>query len=359
MLDQISATISKAFLEYTFFNNTIFKYLVALGVFLVSLLVLKIFKMIIIGRLHKLAEKTSTNIDDILIKTVDSIKWSFYFFISLFIAIQFIKLPDIINRIISYVIVIIVAYYIVKILQKFAEYGLDMVIEKKKKSEENFDSTLLNLSKTIIGVILWAVAIIMVLQNFGYNVTALLGGLGLGGLAIAFAIQNVLVDIFASFSIYLDKPFKIGDFIIIGNDMGTVKKIGIKSTRITTLQGEELVISNKELTTARVRNFKQMKERRIVFALGVTYQTKTDKVKKIPKLVENIFASIDGADLDRVHFKSFGPSSLDFEIVYFLKSNDYNEYMDTQQNLNLAIKDAFEKEGIEFAYPTQTIFVEK
>ena len=198
-------------LNTVFWNNTILEYLIALGVFVLSLIVLKIFKIVIISKLKKLAKKTNTNIDDILIKTVDSIKWSFYFFISIFIAIQFITLVEVINQAISFIIVIILTYYIVKIIQEFIEYGFDNVIKKKGK-EEDFDSSILNLSKKIIKVVLWAVAIIILLQNFGYNVSTLVGGLGLGGLAIAFAIQNILGDIFASFSIYLDKPFRIGDF---------------------------------------------------------------------------------------------------------------------------------------------------
>ena len=345
-------------LNTVFWNNTILEYLIALGVFVLSLIVLKIFKIVIISRLKRLAEKTNTNIDDILIKTIDSIKWSFYFLISIFIAIQFITLMRVIDQAISFIIIVILTYYIVKIIQEFIEYGFDNIIKKKEK-EEDFDSSILNLSKKIIKVVLWAVAIIILLQNFGYNVSTLVGGLGLGGLAIAFALQNILGDIFASFSIYLDKPFRIGDYIVIGSDSGIVKKIGIKSTRITTLQGEELVISNKELTGVRVRNFKQMERRRIFFTIGVIYNTPTTKMKKIPALIKKIFRKIDNADLDRVHFKKFNDSSLDFEIVYFLNSREYSDYMDTQQNINLAIKESFEKEKIEFAYPTQTIFLEK
>ena len=186
-----------------------------------------------------------------------------------------------------------------------------------------------------------------------------MAGLGIGGIAIAFALQNILSDIFASFSIYFDKPFKVDDFIIIGDDKGVVKKIGIKSTRIQTLQGEELVISNKELTESRVHNYKKMERRRIVFVFGVTYETPTEKVKKIPSIIKDIIEKTELADIDRVHFKEFADFSLNFEVVYYLKTSDYAEYMDTQQEINLAMKEHFEKEQIEFAYPTQTVFVHK
>ncbi|MBU3942732.1 mechanosensitive ion channel family protein [Patescibacteria group bacterium] len=355
----INSLLDLGILKISFWNNTVLEYLVALGVFFLSLVLLNVFKVSILKNIKHLTSKTKTNLDDILIKTIDSIKQSFYSFISFWIAIQFITLPEIINKIIFYAIIIVLAYYIVKTTQKFIEYGFENIIEKKTGTDENFDPSILNLSKAIIKSILWVVAFIVILQNFGYNVSTLVGGLGIGGLAIAFAIQNILGDIFSSFSIYLDKPFQIGDFIIIGTDMGVVEKIGIKSTRIKTLQGEELVVSNKELTGTRVRNFKKMEKRRIVFGFGITYETPTEKVKKIPELISNIFNKIDKADLDRAHFKAFAGSSLDFEVVYFLNSSDYNEYMDIQQKINIAIQEIFRKEKIDFAYPTQTIYVNK
>jgi len=183
--------------------------------------------------------------------------------------------------------------------------------------------------------------------------------LGIGGLAIAFALQNILEDMFSSFSIYFDRPFQIDDFIVIGDDMGIVKKIGIKSTRIQTLQGEELIISNKELTGKRIRNFKKMEKRRIVFKFGVVYETSTEKLKKIPGIIKDIMDRAELAEIDRVHFKEFGDFSLNFEVIYYIKSREYIDYMNTQQEMNFAIKERFEQEGIEMAYPTQTLYVNK
>jgi MscS family membrane protein len=179
------------------------------------------------------------------------------------------------------------------------------------------------------------------------------------GVAIAFAFQNILEDLFSSFAIVFDKPFKIGDFIIVGDKLGVVEKIGIKTTRIKSLQGEEIVISNKELTSAQVRNFKKMETRRISFSFGVTYQTPTEKLKGIPKTVESIIEETDNVRFDRAHFNEFGDSALLFEVVYYVEGNDYNMYMDAQQQINLKIKESFEKDGIEMAYPTQTIFLQK
>jgi small-conductance mechanosensitive channel len=157
----------------------------------------------------------------------------------------------------------------------------------------------------------------------------------------------------------MDRPFQTGDFIIVGDVMGTVKHIGIKSTRIESLWGEEIVVSNKDLTEARVKNYKRMENRRIVFEFGVTYQTPSAKLRKIPEIVKKIIEGIELADLDRVHWKNFGDSALNFEIMYQVHTADYNEYMDVQQEINLQLKERLEKEGIEFAYPTQTIYVHK
>jgi small-conductance mechanosensitive channel len=200
---------------------------------------------------------------------------------------------------------------------------------------------------------------LLILSNIGVNITSLIAGLGIGGLAIAFALQRILEDFFSSFSIYFDKPFEEGDFIIVGSDMGVVKHIGLKTTRLQTLQGQELVISNKELTDSRVNNYKKMKKRRIVFTFGVEYSTPVAKMKKINKIVEAIFKKIEGADLDRVHFKEFGDFSLNYEIVYYVKTGDYLEYMNIQQEINLTLKQQFEKENIEFAFPSQTIYMKK
>jgi small-conductance mechanosensitive channel len=205
-------------------------------------------------------------------------------------------------------------------------------------------------------IVLWVLGIIFVLSNIGIEVTSLIAGLGIGGIAIAFALQGVLSDLFASFSLYLDRPFRIGDFIVIGNDAGTVEKIGIKTTRIRTLQGEELVVSNTELTTTRVQNFKKMEERRIVMKFGITYETPQDKIELVDPTVEAIFAEIDGARLDRVHFESFGDFALIFELVYHVENSSYDEFMDIQETFNMALLRKFAELGIEFAYPTQLVY---
>jgi len=203
------------------------------------------------------------------------------------------------------------------------------------------------------------VVILLIVQNLGYDITALIAGLGIGGIAIAFALQGILSDVFASFSIYFDKPFKTGDFIIVGEEMGTVKNIGLKSTRIQTLEGEELVISNKELTETRIRNYRGFEKRRMTFSFGVKYETPIEKVKSIPQMVKDIIGEIDKAEIQRIHFTDFGDFSLNFGAVYYITSGDFTVHKDIQHEINIALMERFEKEGIEFAYPTQTVYIQK
>ena len=204
-------------------------------------------------------------------------------------------------------------------------------------------------------VVLWACIALLILTNAGIEIAPLIAGLGLGGLAIAFALQKVLEDIFCSVAIVLDRPFQIGDFIIIGDEMGTVERVGIKSTRIRSLSGEMLAVSNADLLNTRIRNYRPMEERRVVFGFGVLYDSPPAKVARVGGWVREIIEGIEHARFDRAHFKGFGDSSLDFEIVYFVKGNDYVRYMDIQEKINLALFDKLAAEGLDFAFPTRTI----
>ena len=347
----------KEVLAYYLGGNTLYDYSFALIVFIISIIVLKVFKSVILSRLKKLAKKTKTDIDDLIVDILDKMHWPFYFLIALYLAVQTLILPDYIANGIYYAFIIFITYYIVRGIQSIIDFFTHRVIDKriKKKADISFVYILSRFFK----ISLWLIAFLLILSNLGYNISTLLAGLGIGGIAIALAIQNILGDIFAAFSLYFDRPFEVGDFIIIDNDKGIVKKIGIKSTRIQTLEGQELVISNRELTDKRINNYKKMEKRRVAFTVGVTYQTPTRKLEKIPRIIESILRKMKELELDRVHFRTFGPYSLDFEIVYYLGTRDFKEYMDTQQKINLQIKKAFEKEKIEFAYPTQTVFVEK
>jgi small-conductance mechanosensitive channel len=208
-------------------------------------------------------------------------------------------------------------------------------------------------------LVIISVVVLLALANLGIDITAMVAGLGIGGVAVALAAQNILGDLFASASIVLDKPFVMGDFVIVGDHKGTIERIGLKTTRIRSLSGEQLIFSNNDLLQSRVRNFKRMTERRVVFSIGVIYQTPYDRVAAIPTLLRAAVEAQEAVRFDRAHFVAYGAFSLNFEIVYYVLSPDYNRYMDIQQAINLAIYREFESQGIEFAYPTQTIFVER
>ncbi len=215
----------------------------------------------------------------------------------------------------------------------------------------------LSLIQFFVRVAVWSLALLLLFENLGFDVTALVAGLGIGGIAIALAAQSVLGDLFSSLAIVLDRPFEVGDFIVFGDQNGTVEKIGIKTTRIRSLSGEQIACSNTDLMNSRIHNFKRMAERRIVLVLGVTYDTPRSKLERIPPMVKEIVEGQTQARFDRAHFRSFGDSALEFEIVYWVLSADYTVYMDVQQAINFAILRGFEEEQIGFAFPTTTFDV--
>lgn len=211
----------------------------------------------------------------------------------------------------------------------------------------------------VVKGVVWVLALAFILDNFGVKVGTLLAGLGVAGVAVGFAAQAILGDLFSYFAILFDRPFAIGDFIIIGEHMGTVEHIGLKTSRIRSLSGEQIILPNSDLTGSRVKNYRRMIRRRILFTFGVLYSTPADKLEAIPGDVQAIIEETPQATFDRVHFKQFGASSLDFEVVYYVESPEYTVYMDTQQTINLALVRRFEEQGIGFAFPTRTIHIEQ
>lgn len=346
-------------LTYSIADNSVKDYLIALIIFLISIVALRIFKYVILKKLRNIFAKTTTDYDELLVRLVDEFGWPFYVLISTYIAFQFIVLPDSIRTALYYLILVVATYYAVKSVQTLIDYFAHKISLKKLEEGNGADTSVIDLLSRLLKGFLWIVAALLILSNLGYNVSTLIAGLGIGGLAIAIALQNVLSDIFASFSIYFDKPFVVGDFITLGDDSGTVIKIGLKSTRIQTLHGEELVVSNRQLTESWVHNYKKMEQRRVVFTLGVKNETPNEKLKKIPAIIKGILDNIELAKFDRAHFVRFGDFNLIFEIVYYVGTRDYNKHMDIQHEINLAINDQFGKEGIEMPYPTQMIFMKK
>ncbi len=219
-------------------------------------------------------------------------------------------------------------------------------------------ATHLMLGALVARIVLWSITVLIMLDNLGFNITTLMASLGIGGIAVALAVQNILGDVFSSVSIALDKPFVIGDFIVVDSYMGTVEYVGMKTTRLRSLGGEQIIFSNTELLKNRIRNYKRMQERRVLFEFGIAYETALDDVEQVPEMVKAIIEAQQAAvRFDRAHFKGYGDSALLFEVVYFVLDPDFNKYMDSQQTINLALLRRFREKNIGFAYPTTTLYI--
>jgi small-conductance mechanosensitive channel len=345
-------------LERVFFENTLKAWLIACGVALLGFLALSILKKVSGRKVGALAHKTATDVDDFILDLILRTKAFFLLLLSLYLGSHFLSLPGTAKQILG-------RLTILALLIQLAIWGNGLFdcwrerIQRQKKEEDPASLATYTALGFLVRLALWTVVLLLALDNFGINITALVAGLGVGGIAVALALQNILGDLFASMSILLDKPIVIGDFIVVDDLMGRVEHIGLKTTRLRSLGGEQLVFSNSDLLRSRIRNYQRMEERRIVFNVGVVYQTSPEKLAAIPGMIEEIIKAQELARFDRSHFKAFGNFSLDFENVYYVNSPDYNIYMNVQQAINLAVFRRFQDEGIEFAYPTQTILINR
>ncbi len=336
--------------------NSIRAYLFAAIVFVIGLIVLKIFQTIVLRRLESLARRTKTDLDDRFIAIFRSLRPPFYAYLAFYVAVLQLNIHGIIRVILNAILIIWIVFQVIKAVEIIIEY-----LVKRRYANEDSASTrsAIKLLSSITKGALWVLGGLLILQNLGINVTSLIAGLGIGGVAVALALQNILGDLFSSFAIHFDKPFVVGDFIVVGDQMGTVEKIGIKTTRVRALQGEEIVFSNKELTTSHIQNYKRMQERRVVFHIGVEYGTSNDKLQQGKSIITDVINRVEHARLDRVNFYEFGDFALKYEVVYFILSADYNQYMDVHEAVHLGIKEGFEQAGISMAFPTQTIHLNK
>lgn len=342
-------------LTRVYYNNTVQDYLVAIGVIVLGVLLLKIFKRFILIRLKKWADNTNTTVDNFAIGTIEKFALPALNVLIVYTGITLLELSPKANQILNIAVAVVITFFILRLVSSISLHGLKTYVGRQERGEEKVKQ--LGGIMLIINVTIWIIGIIFLLDNLGQDVGAIIAGLGIGGIAIALAAQNILGDLFNYLVIFFDQPFEIGDFIILDDKMGTVEYIGIKTTRLKSLSGEQLILANSDLTKSRVHNFKRMQRRRIQFELGIVYQSTIDQIKAVPVIIKEVIESIDGLTLDRTHFKSYGDFSLIFQTVYFVESADYNVYMDKQQMINLKILEEFEKRKIEFAYPTQSIFL--
>jgi len=344
-------------LQNLILGNRVLDYLIFLSIFIVGVVLVFVFKYFVLRRIRSWAKTVAFTAVNVLTRIISKTIIPLLYFGAFYLSTRFLKLHPVLSKATNIVAVVLLTLFGISFLIATISFVLETYWIKKEK-----DTTKVRSLKgiiTVIKIVIWGLGIVLLLDNLGIKISAVIAGLGIGGVAVALAAQAILGDLFSYFAIFFDRPFEIGDFIIVGDFLGTVEYVGIKTTRLRSLGGEQVVFSNSDLTNARVRNYKRMEKRRVVFKLGVTYQTKLKKLKEIPEIIKNIIININDVVFDRAHFFCYGDFNLIFEVVYYIMSSDYNKYMDIQQKINFAIKEEFEKREIEFAYPTQTLYVNK
>ncbi len=347
-----------AFLSRVWLDTTLSEWLLGLGVFLMVVFVLRFVASLAIRRLEGITRRTRPELDDFLVELLKRTRGLFIILLGLWLGSLSLTLsPENeawLRRALGIGLLVQGALWATGVVNYFlARY------RRRQEEEDPAMATALGAMGFVAKAVVWGAFVLLILQNVGVEITAILAGVSVGGIAVALAVQNVLGDLFGSLSIVLDKPFVIGDFIVVGEFSGTVEHVGLKSTHIRSVSGEQLVFANSDLLGSRIRNYKRMQERRVVFKVGVTYDTPPEKLEAIPRIMEEIVREQDRARFDRCHFKALNDYSLDIETVFFMTVPDYDAYMDAQQAINLELFRRFSAEGIGFAFPTQTLHVEK
>ena len=338
-------------------SNSLYQWCIACLAFLLLVIIVRLLRSVVTKKLQSLTKLTENDMDDVIAHCLEGTHVLFILILSGYIASRLLALPDgIASRLFS--IFVIATLIQGGIWVSRLVVGIITEHISNKQSEDPSSSSALGLVTFIARLGIWASVILLMLDNIGIDITALVAGLGVGGIAVALAVQNVLGDLFGSLSIILDKPFAVGDFVIVDSYMGTVERIGIKTTRVRSISGEQLIFSNSDLLGSRIRNYKRMYERRVVFSIGVIYQTPLEHLKMIPEILKNAVSDQEHIRFDRAHLSKLNDSSIDFETVYYVLQPDYALYMDIQQAIYLTVMKQFKDLGIEFAYPTQTLFIE-
>lgn len=345
------------YLDRVIFGNSLKNWMLSILITLILYFAFYAVKHIFRKKLAAIAEEEDGNWGKLAIKFINQLHPIFLLIIAIYAGSVNLSLPLAVEKLIKYLAGIFLLIQIGLLSSLVINFYINRYKEEKIESNAGAVTTATS-AGFILRLMIWLVLILVALDNLGVNIKTLIAGLGISGIAVALAMQNILGDLFASLSIVLDKPFVIGDFIIVNDYMGTVENVGLKTTRIRSLSGEQLVFSNGDLLKSRIRNFKRMYERRVVFSIGVLYQTPYEKLRLIPKMIREIIENQNPVRFDRAHFKEYGDYSLKFEIVYWIHSPDYNIYMDIQQAINLEIYKKFEASDIAFAYPTQTLLLE-
>jgi small-conductance mechanosensitive channel len=344
-------------LDFTFWGNTLKDYLLSAVILVGGLLAVTIVRGVVNRRAKARKERPAAALEDFLYHMAGRFVFPMLYLGVFYVALKSLVLGPALKRAVDVAGVILLTVIAIRLAIALLYQGVENYWLKGREGLPQRQDIIRLLP--VLKVLIWAGGIVFLLDNLGFKVSAVVAGLGIGGVAVALAAQAVLGDLFSYFAILFDRPFEIGDFIILDDYMGTIEHIGIKTTRIRSLGGEQVVMSNSDLTNSRIRNYKRMARRRVVFRFGVVYQSSAEQLKEIPAIIREIIIKQEKAEFDRAHFFAFGDSSLDFEVVFYVLSGDYTQYMDIQEGINLAIMEEFASRGIEFAYPTRTLYMSK
>jgi len=348
------------FLNQVFYGNSLLQWLLAAGAFSVTFFVLPSLRLFLLSRARKLRDVSDVIPIDLFLLLIRRTSRFFLVVVALYIAMLFLVLPARVDKLSSVVIVLAgwlqAAFWGVAAAGFFVEQRKAAAIAIGRSASER---VVLDIGLFVARLVIFAIAALLALDNLGINITTLVAGLGIGGIAIALAVQTILGDLLASVSIMLDKPFEVGDWLRIDDIEGTVEHIGVKSTRLRSFGGEQIVMANADILKSRVRNLGRMPERRAQVAFGVAYETTPEKLELLPRLVEEVVSSVEGTRFQYCLFRTFGASSLDFELVYFVPQPAEVRYKFLRINdiVNRRLHAALIANGIEFAYPTRTVYV--
>jgi len=343
------------FLDTQFWNNTIRDYLIFSGSLAASIVLVLVIRRILLCRVSRWAQRTPTSLDDMLVRAAKRYLTPLLVIGALYLNAKWLTLSEGFSRAADIAMLAALMMLGAAVISSALVFAINKYLEKK---QHPVGAHAVRWIGGAVRTIVWIIALLWFFDILEIPITTMVAGLGIGGIAVAFAAQTIIEDLFSFVTIFFDRPFEIGDFIVVDTLSGTVEHIGVKTTRVRSLSGEQLIFSNKDLTGARLHNYKRMNERRIAFALSVAYGTPTEALREIPALIKQIIDGAEQTRFDRAHFKEFAGSGLIFEVVYFVLSQDFNLYMDIQQTINLAIKDAFDSRGIAFAFPTQTLYLQ-
>lgn len=344
------------FLNHVWWNNIVRMYLTVFAELVFVWLIYALLKKFVIGLLKRFTRQTKSEIKDAGIDAARKFILPFLLLTITYAIIDQLNVTIHTEHVLRVAVAVITTYFFVRFINHAIHASVLLYMRRKDEPEERIAHIggILLIAKILI----WTGGILMLIENLGYNITTVITGLGIGGIAIALAAQNILTDLFSYFVIFFDKPFEIGDSISVNNVTGTVEHIGIKTSHIRSVSGEQLIMPNTELVKSTIKNIKRLQRRGVNFKLNVRYDTPEEKLKTLPDLIESIVNSQTHAKFDRCHLVAFGDFSLSYDILYFIDNSDYKIYLDIQQNIYLKIMDAFSKQGIDFAFPGQTFILQ-